>query len=256
MKGATAEARPLPVSSIPYSKSPPSAFAGEQRRHAQPRARAESRWRRTGIAERRQQRVRHPLLRYAAGGVDSPDRALERIGNIDVAQAVESHRIEAARAGGLGEHRSSSALFIDSHHARFAEVDDEQLAGQRMKVGAEQEGARVRDLQLALELALRVDADDNIWVTANQADEIVVVDKSGRAIAKLGDFDGVRQGATVGLLLPASLALRDGWLYITNLALDLRLAGAGQAVDSQWAAQVSSHTISRLRARIPPRLHP
>jgi hypothetical protein len=33
-----------------------------------------------------------------------------------------------------------------------------------------------------------------IWVAANQAVEIVVVDPTGKVIAKLGDFDGV-QGA-------------------------------------------------------------
>jgi hypothetical protein len=99
---------------------------------------------------------------------------------------------------------------------------------------------------------LFVDEHDNIWVCANQADEIVVVDKTGKAIAKLGDFDGVRNGSPVGLLFPASLAPRDGWIYITNLSLDLRPITGQQSVDSQWAAQVTRHTISRIRMRIPP----
>src|SRR6266849_1334462 len=38
---------------------------------------------------------------------------------------------------------------------------------------------------------VRIDADDNIWVCANQEDEIVVVDPTGKVIAKLGDFYGV-----------------------------------------------------------------
>ena len=38
---------------------------------------------------------------------------------------------------------------------------------------------------------LIIDKDDNLWVAANQANEIVVVDKNGRVIAKLGDFDGI-----------------------------------------------------------------
>jgi hypothetical protein len=97
---------------------------------------------------------------------------------------------------------------------------------------------------------LFIDEHDNVWVCANQADELVVVDPSGKAIAKLGDFDGVRHGAPVGLLFPASLARHDGWFYVTNLSLDLRAFG-GQTVDSQWAAQVTTHTISRIRARIP-----
>ena len=65
---------------------------------------------------------------------------------------------------------------------------------------------------------LIIDKDDNLWVAANQANEIVVVDKTGRAIA--------------------------------NLALDLRIFGH-PTVDSQWAADVKSHTIARIRARIP-----
>ena len=99
---------------------------------------------------------------------------------------------------------------------------------------------------------LVIDASDNLWVAANQADEIVVVDPTGRAIAKLGDFDGIdRRGAPVGLLFPASLVFSGGFVYVTNLSLDLRLFNA-PTVDSQWAAQVTRHTIARLPALIPP----
>jgi hypothetical protein len=98
---------------------------------------------------------------------------------------------------------------------------------------------------------LFIDEADNVWICANQADEIVVVDKTGRAIAKLGDFNGLRNGAPSGLLFPASLARSGEWIYVTNLSLDLRLFGLPQAVDSQWAGEVTSHTIARLRARIP-----
>jgi sugar lactone lactonase YvrE len=99
-----------------------------------------------------------------------------------------------------------------------------------------------------------LDEDDNIWACANQSDEIVVVDKTGKAIAKLGDFNGIdEQGAPIGLLFPASPALFGGWLYVTNLSLDLRAAvgPTAIAVDSEWAAQIKQNTVSRLRARIP-----
>lgn len=105
---------------------------------------------------------------------------------------------------------------------------------------------------------IAVDAHDNIWAAANQADEIVVVDKTGKVIAKLGDFDGVDQdGVPHGLLFPASPAFSlDGkTMYVSNLALDLRLAtasAASQTVDSQWTDLVKSYTISKLRAVIPP----
>lgn len=100
-----------------------------------------------------------------------------------------------------------------------------------------------------------LDRHDNIWVAANQADEIVVIDKTGKVIAKLGDFDGVNEhGVPHGLLFPASPAFsRDGeWLFVTDLGLDLRLFGLVQAVDSQWCAQVTHYTVSKIRARIPP----
>jgi sugar lactone lactonase YvrE len=100
-----------------------------------------------------------------------------------------------------------------------------------------------------------IDAHDNIWAAANQADEIVVINKTGKAIAKLGDFAGVDEdGVPHGLLFPASPAFSaDGkTFYVTNLALDLRLFGLTQAVDSQWAHLVQRYTISKLRAVIPP----
>jgi hypothetical protein len=81
---------------------------------------------------------------------------------------------------------------------------------------------------------LIIDASDNIWVAANQADELVVVDPSGRAIAKLGDFEGIDEhGTPAGLLFPASLVFSNGFVYVTNLSLDLRLFGSA-TVDSQW----------------------
>src|SRR6516165_826287 len=37
---------------------------------------------------------------------------------------------------------------------------------------------------------IAIDHDDNIWICANQEDDIVVIDKTGKVIAKLGDFNG------------------------------------------------------------------
>jgi sugar lactone lactonase YvrE len=100
---------------------------------------------------------------------------------------------------------------------------------------------------------LIVDEDDNLWIAANQADEIVVVDPTGRAIARLGDFEGLsNEGAAVGLLFPASLVRSGGFIYVTNLALDLRLFGLAPSPDSQWAAEATRATVARIRARIPP----
>jgi sugar lactone lactonase YvrE len=146
-------------------------------------------------------------------------------------------------ANGLDFNRRETALFV-------ANTGNDQVI--RIPVSAGAPGTPevfVNSINGADGLIL--DEHDNVWVTANQSDEIVVVDPSGRAIAKLGDFDGLKHGAPEGLLFPASLARRGDWIYVTNLALDIRLFGLPQSVDSQWTAEVTRHTISRLRARIP-----
>jgi sugar lactone lactonase YvrE len=100
---------------------------------------------------------------------------------------------------------------------------------------------------------LLVDQDDNLWVAANQADEVVVLDPAGKAIAKLGDFDGLdRSGAPIGLLFPASLRFAGRDLLVTNLALDLRLFNpAFNTGDSAWAADAHRQTVARIRLRLP-----
>jgi len=53
-------------------------------------------------------------------------------------------------------------------------------------------------------------------------------------------------------LLNRVIREREGdWLYVTNLALDLRVIGLPPAVDSAWAAEVTRYTVSKIRARIP-----
>ncbi len=98
-----------------------------------------------------------------------------------------------------------------------------------------------------------IDQNDNIWVCANQSDEIVVLDKTGKVIAKLGDFDGVdNQGAARGLLFPASLVFSGNFLLVTNLALDLNTQFGLPTVDSQWAAKVTRYTVSKINTHLPP----
>ena len=100
---------------------------------------------------------------------------------------------------------------------------------------------------------LLIDEQDNVWVAANQADEIVVVDPTGKAIAKLGDFGGLtRSGKPIHLLFPASIRFSGKNLLVTNLALDLRIfSPAFGTPDSEWTAQVSRYTVAELPARIP-----
>jgi hypothetical protein len=102
---------------------------------------------------------------------------------------------------------------------------------------------------------LIVDDHDNLWVAANQSDEIVVLDKTGKVIAKLGDFEGlVDEGTPKGLLFPATpdFSRDKKTLFVTNLALDLRV-GTGNpaniAIDSAWTAQVKRWTVSKIDTR-------
>jgi len=92
-----------------------------------------------------------------------------------------------------------------------------------------------------------VDAQDNLWVVANQGDEIVVVDPTGAVIAKKGDFSGIApDGSIRGLLFPASVAFSPdkNRLYVTNLALYLPFAGVPAiAVDSLATLQVKRYNI-------------
>jgi sugar lactone lactonase YvrE len=102
---------------------------------------------------------------------------------------------------------------------------------------------------------IAIDPQGNLWVCANQEDDIVVIDQTGTVIAKLGDFNGIdNKGVVRGLLFPASLAFSlDGQnLYVSNLALYLPAAGAELAVDSGWTLQVEQYSVAQISARIPP----
>ena len=102
---------------------------------------------------------------------------------------------------------------------------------------------------------IAIDRDDNLWVCANQEDEIVVIDKTGKVIAKLGDFRGIDpSGFPRGLLFPASLAFSNdrSTLYVSNLTLFLPHAGAQAAINSAWTLEVKGSTVAKLHAKIPP----
>jgi sugar lactone lactonase YvrE len=93
------------------------------------------------------------------------------------------------------------------------------------------------------------DEEDRLWVVANRADEVVVFDKTGKTVAKLGDFEGLdEQGAPRGLLFPAEMIKIGDYLYVGNLAVDVRyIKGRTQEGISQWAAQVRNHNIVKIR---------
>ena len=111
---------------------------------------------------------------------------------------------------------------------------------------------------------IAVDSHDNLWVVANQQDEIDVIDPNAvtaqgtlaKVIARRGDFQGLSENGTVrGLLFPASPAFSpdEKFIYSSNLALFLPFAGVPEpAIDSPWTLQVKHYPIAKIRAVIPP----
>ena len=56
---------------------------------------------------------------------------------------------------------------------------------------------------------IMLDRNDNIWICSNQEDEIVIVDKTGKVIAKLGDFYAIdKSGIAHGFLFPGQLGVK------------------------------------------------
>ena len=89
---------------------------------------------------------------------------------------------------------------------------------------------------------LAFDDSGNLWVAANQADQVTALNSDGRVIAKLGAFLGIRRnGAARGLLFPASLTIVNDRIFVTNLALPL----TGVAGDEP-EEDVTTYTISRI----------
>lgn len=149
-------------------------------------------------------------------------------------------------ANGLAFNKQETALFV-------ANTGDDSIV--RIPVNSDGTAGAPAVLVYSVNGAdgLIIDERDNIWIAANQSDEIVVIDPTGRPLAKLGDFGGIRRdGSARGLLFPASLVRSFGFLYITNLSLDLRAVGGPQTLNSQPGAAVKVHTIARLPAVIPP----
>jgi DNA-binding beta-propeller fold protein YncE len=81
-----------------------------------------------------------------------------------------------------------------------------------------------------------------IVVAANQGDQVLILNDSGRVIAKLGDFLGIRSdGSARGLLFPASLVIVDDKIFVTNLALPLTMTEGDEPEED-----VTKYTVSRI----------
>ena len=89
---------------------------------------------------------------------------------------------------------------------------------------------------------IKFDASGRLWVAANQQDEVVALNALGAVVERRGSFEGIdNDGAPRGLLFPASIAISDGDLFVTNLALPLT-----PQVGNEPEEQVTTFTVSRL----------
>ena len=81
-----------------------------------------------------------------------------------------------------------------------------------------------------------------IVAAANQGDVVVILNESGRIIAKLGDFLGIQKdGSPSGLLFPASVVIVEDKIFVTNLALPLTMTEGDEPEED-----VTLYTVSRI----------
>lgn len=135
-------------------------------------------------------------------------------------------------ANGLAFNSDDSALFIaNTGDDRVLRLD---MASHALTVFAESiNGAD----------GIAFDKHGRLWVAANQSDEAVALNANGRVIARVGEFEGIRNdGSPKGLLFPASLVIVDDEIFVTNLALALTAT-----VGDEPEEEVSRYTVSRIK---------
>ena len=135
-------------------------------------------------------------------------------------------------ANGIAFNADESALFIaNTGDDRVLKLD---MASNEVTVFAESiDGAD----------GLAFDNRGRLWVAANQRDEILALNASGRVVARAGEFEGVRRdGAPDGLLFPASLVIVGDDMWVTNLALVLT-----PAVGDEPEEDITRYTVSRIK---------
>lgn len=80
------------------------------------------------------------------------------------------------------------------------------------------------------------------WIASNQTDTVVALDETGRMRVRAGGFIGIGNGAPIGLLFPASTAVQNEWMIVTNLSLPIT-----PMKGDEWEEEVSRWTLSRFR---------
>lgn len=173
---------------------------------------------------------------------DSNQGAIFRIRNVaacapcDVELVIQSGWLAAAGfpsfgANGIVFNKDQSALFI-------AVTGDDRVMKYDMATGVISlfaEGINGPD-------GMKFDDRGNLWVTANQGDHLVALNKSGRVIARVGAYQGIEaDGSVRGLLLPGSLVIHDGKIFVTNLS-----AVANQIPGDEPEEAVTRYTVSKI----------
>lgn len=98
---------------------------------------------------------------------------------------------------------------------------------------------------------IQIDQDDNIWIAANQSNQIVVIDKTGKGIGVFGDFEGITsRGVVKGLLVPSDIVFFGKYIYVTNFAWDFSTFGLTQHYTSQWTRLVKRHSLVRFKMNL------
>jgi DNA-binding beta-propeller fold protein YncE len=211
----------------------------------------------------------HPFITLPAlphpGGSGLNDIAFDRAGNVYVSDSAQgivwktppnggvatawiddpllrTTAVPPFGANGLRFNREETALYV-------ANTGNDTVVKIAIAGGSPSGPATVFSNSINGADGLLVDEHDDVWVVENQSDDIVVLDPTGKVIRKLGDFGGaIRRGSPVGLLFPASIRFSGRHLLVTNLALDLRIFSPDfVTLDSEWCAQVSRYTISKIR---------
>jgi DNA-binding beta-propeller fold protein YncE len=135
-------------------------------------------------------------------------------------------------ANGLALNADETALFI-------ANTGDDRVL--RLDLGSLAVTVFAESINGADGLAF--DSRGRLWVAANQNDEVVALNAKGRVVARVGEFEGIRNDGTPdGLLFPASLVILDDEMFITNLALPLTAA-----VGDEPEEDVTRWTVSRAK---------
>lgn len=135
-------------------------------------------------------------------------------------------------ANGIAFNKDESALFI-------ANTGDDRVL--RLDMATLEVSVFAESINGADGIAL--DKHGLLWVAANQADEVVALDESGRVVARLGEFRGIkRNGTPDGLLFPASVVMFGDDIFVTNLALPLTAT-----VGDEPEEDVTRWTISRIK---------